>query len=84
MRLGQHTKELAFSMLKGGRTLFILDNCDDLIKNNKSKFESTLNELAANTSSKFILISREKHDLKLGIGAMPSIVLGSLNDYYVR
>ena len=68
MRLNQHTKELAYNILKTTKTLFILDNCDDLIKNNKQKFEQTLNDLSLNTPAKFIIISHEKHDLKVGQG----------------
>lgn len=66
MRLGYHTKEVAYSHLKDKKTLFILDNCDDLIKNNKFKFETTINDLAHNTTAKFLIISHEKYDLKLG------------------
>lgn len=66
MRLGLHTKEMAFASLRNSKTLFILDNCDDLILHNKVKFETILNELAMNSPAKFILIAHNKHDLKLG------------------
>ena len=71
-------------MLKSNKTLFILDNCDDLIKNNKSKFESILNDLSLNTPSKFIIVSHEKHDLKLGQGQVMQITLGDLNELCVK
>ncbi|KAL4481100.1 hypothetical protein ABPG72_015055 [Tetrahymena utriculariae] len=84
MRLGYHTKEVAFSHLKDKKVLFILDNCDDLIKNNRFKFETTINELAQNTTAKFLIISHEKFDLKLGQGQIPQITLGNLSDFYVK
>ncbi|EAS04919.2 AAA family ATPase (macronuclear) [Tetrahymena thermophila SB210] len=84
MRLGYHTKEVAYSHLKDKKVLFILDNCDDLIKNNRFKFETTINELAQNTTAKFLIISHEKFDLKLGQGQIPQITLGNLSDFYVK
>ncbi|KAL4434528.1 hypothetical protein ABPG74_007312 [Tetrahymena malaccensis] len=84
MRLGYHTKEVAFSHLKDKKVLFILDNCDDLIKNNRFKFETTINELAQNTTAKFLIISHEKFELKLGQGQIPQITLGNLSDFYVK
>lgn len=51
---------------------------------NKGKFEDTLNDLVQHTPAKFIIITREKFELRLGAGggvaSMPQIVLTPLAD----
>ena len=44
MRGNQISKDIIYTKYKTSKVLFILDNCDDLIKYNKEKFEQILNE----------------------------------------